>query len=39
VIGVRWFTLNEVRDLIARNEILDGLSLTGLLWAIALNEI
>jgi 8-oxo-dGTP pyrophosphatase MutT (NUDIX family) len=39
VIGLRWFTLTEVRDLIARNEILDGLSLTGLLWAIALNEI
>ncbi len=35
VLGLRWFTAREVRDLIARNEIRDGLSLTGLLWASA----
>ena len=38
VIGLRWFTPQEVRDLIARNEILDGLSLTGLCWAIVRGE-
>lgn len=32
VIGLRWFTLAQVRELIARHEILNGLSLTGLLW-------
>ena len=32
-LGLRWFTLDEVRGLIARNEILDGLSLTTLCWA------
>jgi len=38
VSGLRWFTPVEVRDLIARNEILDGLSLTGLLWAMGQGE-
>lgn len=37
--GLRWFTPQEVRGLIARNEILDGLSLTGLCWAMVLGEI
>ncbi len=32
VLGLRWFTLAQVRELLAHNEILDGLSLTGLLW-------
>lgn len=32
VLGLQWFSPGEVRDMIARNEILDGLSLTGLLW-------
>jgi 8-oxo-dGTP pyrophosphatase MutT (NUDIX family) len=39
VIGLRWFTPPEVREMIARNEILDGLSLTGLCWAFARGEI
>ncbi len=39
VIGLRWFTPQEVREMIARNEILDGLSLTGLSWAFVLGEI
>ncbi|MBI3914414.1 MAG: NUDIX hydrolase [Chloroflexi bacterium] len=39
VIGLQWFTPSALRELIARNEILDGLSLTGLLWAIAQDEI
>lgn len=38
VIGLRWFTPQAVRALIARNAILDGLSLTGLCWAIARGE-
>ncbi len=32
VLGLRWFTREQVRELLAQNEILDGLSLTGLLW-------
>jgi 8-oxo-dGTP pyrophosphatase MutT (NUDIX family) len=39
VMGLRWFTRDEVRALIARNEILDGLSLTGLCWAITVGEL
>lgn len=39
VIGWRWFTPRAVRGLIAQNKISDGLSLTGLLWAIVQNEI
>ena len=39
VMGLRWFTRQEVRGMIARNEILDGLSLTGLSWAFTLGEI
>ncbi|MBI5303326.1 MAG: NUDIX hydrolase [Chloroflexi bacterium] len=39
VMGLRWFTPQEVRELIARNAILDGLSLTGLCWAIACGEL
>ena len=34
VMGLRWFTPQEVREMVARNEIFDGLSLTGLTWAI-----
>lgn len=30
--SIRWFSSDEVRELIARNAILDGMSLTGLLW-------
>lgn len=33
VMGKRWFTAAEVRALIADNAIVDGLSLTALLWA------
>jgi 8-oxo-dGTP pyrophosphatase MutT (NUDIX family) len=39
VLGLRWFTPREVRDLIARNEITDGLSLTGLLWAMGVEAV
>jgi 8-oxo-dGDP phosphatase len=39
VIGLRWFSPQEVRDLITQNKILDGLSLTGLAWAIVRGEI
>ncbi len=30
--SIRWFTVEQVRGMIARNKILDGMSLTGLLW-------
>lgn len=36
---VRWFQPEEVEELIKENMILDGLSLTGLLWAKALGFI
>lgn len=39
VIGLRWFSADQVRGLIERNEILDGLSLTSLCWAIARGEL
>ena len=39
VMALKWFSRDEVRELIKRNEILDGLSLTGLCWAIAEGEI
>jgi 8-oxo-dGTP pyrophosphatase MutT (NUDIX family) len=39
VIGLRWCSTDQVRVLIERNEILDGLSLTSLCWAIARGEI
>ncbi len=39
VSGLRWFTPQEVRALIAKNDILDGLSLTALCWAITQGEI
>lgn len=32
VLGLRWFTVAQVREMLVHNEILDGLSLTGLLW-------
>ncbi|MBI5563681.1 MAG: hypothetical protein HY870_02225, partial [Chloroflexi bacterium] len=32
-LGLRWFTLDEVREMIARNEILDGLTLATICWA------
>jgi 8-oxo-dGTP pyrophosphatase MutT (NUDIX family) len=32
VIAIRWFTLAEIREMILRNEIIEGLALTGLLW-------
>ncbi len=35
-LGLRWFTVAEVRALIARNELFDGLSLTSLCWALTL---
>jgi len=34
-LGLRWFALSEVRELLAAGEILDGLSYTGLLWLLA----
>lgn len=39
VMGWRWFTPPEVRGLIERNKVLDGLSLTGLCWAIVRGEV
>lgn len=33
--GVRWFTPAEVRAMLSRNEIQDGLSITGLWWALS----
>jgi 8-oxo-dGTP pyrophosphatase MutT (NUDIX family) len=39
VMGLKWFSSAEVRTLIARNEILDGLSLTALCWAMVRGEI
>lgn len=30
--AARWFGLDEVRGMLARNEVLDGMSTTGLLW-------
>lgn len=35
-LGLRWFTLDEIRAMIARNEILDGLTLTMLCWAMVI---
>jgi 8-oxo-dGTP pyrophosphatase MutT (NUDIX family) len=32
VMGAQWFSPEQVRQMIGRNEIGDGLSLTGLLW-------
>ncbi len=39
VMGLKWFSRDEVRELIARNEILDGLSLTALCWAMVVGEV
>jgi 8-oxo-dGDP phosphatase len=39
VMGLKWFAPEEVRAMVMGNEILDGLSLTGLCWAIARGEI
>ena len=33
-LGLGWFTLDELRGLIERNEILDGLTVTTLCWAL-----
>ncbi|MFQ6015281.1 MAG: NUDIX hydrolase [Anaerolineae bacterium] len=38
-LDLRWFTAAEVRHLIETNSILDGMSLTGLLWAIGLDHL
>jgi len=32
VIGVKWFTVEEIRGMISRNEITEGMTLTALLW-------
>ncbi len=32
-LGLRWFTFDEIRDLMVNNAILDGLTLTALCWA------
>lgn len=39
VMGLKWFSRDEVRAMIARNEILDGLSLTALCWAMVMGEV
>jgi len=38
-LGLRWFTPGEARDWIARNQILDGLSLTALCWGFVAGAI
>lgn len=38
-LGIGWFLPDEVRGFIARNEILDGLSLTALCWGMAAGMI
>lgn len=38
VMGLKWFSRDEVKGMIARNENLDGLSLTALCWAMVLGE-
>ena len=37
--AVRWFGMPEILDLVRANEIHDGLSLTGLCWAITLGVV
>ena len=39
VLGLKWFSSDEVRGMIARNEILDGLSLTALCWTMVRGAI
>lgn len=39
VIELRWFPVSEIRQLIVRNAILDGLSLTALMWALEMGII
>jgi 8-oxo-dGTP pyrophosphatase MutT (NUDIX family) len=39
VIDCRWFTVTELQQLIMRNAILDGLTLTALLWALNIGAI
>jgi 8-oxo-dGDP phosphatase len=39
VMGLRWFSREEVKAMIAGNEHLDGLSLTAMCWAMVLGEI
>jgi 8-oxo-dGDP phosphatase len=38
-LGLRWFTVPEIRQMVQANAIYDGLSLTGLCWAITLGVI
>lgn len=38
-LGLRWFTSEEVRGLITRNEVPDGLSLAALCWGLIAGEI
>ena len=35
-LACRWFTVDEVRAMLRRNEIQDGFSITGLAWALAI---
>ena len=39
VMGLQWFSPKQVRELILRNEILDGFTLTALCWAVTQGEI
>ena len=32
VIGLRWFSVEELQQMIDRNELREGMTLTGLLW-------
>jgi ADP-ribose pyrophosphatase len=38
VIGVKWFTIDEIREMIRRNEIKEGMTLTALLWTLFLAD-
>ena len=37
--GIAWVAVDKIRRIVAAGEIIDGLSLTALLWALALSEI
>jgi ADP-ribose pyrophosphatase len=39
VVALRWFAVHELRQLIVRNAVLDGLTLTALLWAMQMGVI
>jgi ADP-ribose pyrophosphatase len=38
VAGIRWFSRDEIREMILKNEIQEGMTLTGLLWVMFREE-